>query len=250
MLLLLSTLALGNGLTTHVTISEMAIPNLPDGELAYLLGDPDLWFYLQNGTQFPDGGYAMGEAYSETSHWEPFQDLYLDWIKQTYAGDYGSEEARRHVAYCFGLSSHGMGDQIFDSLYMERAYAYDAESDWADVSMDQATDVAIGAATGGQQTLEPWVPTEVFVPLMAEAGVVVDAEKLELGQILTSVAITFGREAGSRPDQRELYQAQFPWSYDHILDESVDGSPIWEATVVARYWQVRWHVWHDRGSEV
>ena len=248
MLLLLPVAAFANGLTTHVTISQDALPSLPEGDLAELLRDPELWFYLQNGTQFPDGGYAMGEAYSETAHWEPFQDLYFDWIKATYAGNYSSIEARQHIAYLFGLSSHGMGDQVFDSLYMQRAYVYDAASDWDNTSMDQATDVAIGAATGGQQTLEPYVPTDVFVPLMAEAGVTVDAETLEDGQFLTAVAITFGREAGSRPDQQELYRAQFPWAYDHMMDEGVDGAPYWESMVVARYWQVRWALLHDETS--
>ena len=154
MLLLLS-LAHANGLTSHVTISEWAAGQLPAGELADILGDPNLWPYLQNGTQFPDGGYPLGEAYSETAHWEPFQDRYLAWIADTYAGDFTSTEARQHVAFLFGMQSHGMGDQVFDSLYMQRAYQFDAESDWGATSMDEATDVALSAATGGQQTLDP-----------------------------------------------------------------------------------------------
>ena len=199
MLLLLS-LAHANGLTSHVTISEWAAGQLPAGELADILGDPNLWPYLQNGTQFPDGGYPLGEAYSETAHWEPFQDRYLAWIADTYAGDFTSTEARQHVAFLFGMQSHGMGDQVFDSLYMQRAYQFDAESDWGATSMDEATDVALSAATGGQQTLDPWVPTDILVPLMADAGVEVSASTLESGQLLTAIAITYVREAGKSAD--------------------------------------------------
>ncbi len=241
MLLMLS-LAHANGLTSHVTISEWAVPQLPEGELADILGDPELWPWLQNGTQFPDGGYPLGEAYAETAHWEPFQDLYLHWIAETYAGDYSSLEARQHIAFLFGMQSHGMGDQVFDSLYMQRAYVQDAESDWEGSSMDEATDVALAAATGGQETLDPFVPTDVIVPLMAEAGVEVSASTLESGQLLTAVAITYVREAGKDPATLKEYTDAFPWATTHMMGRETPGAPAWEADVVARYWQSRWGI--------
>lgn len=232
--------ALANGLTSHVTISEYAIEHVPDGELEAIVGDPDLWLQLQNGTQFPDGGYPLGEAYAETAHWEPFQDRYLDWIRATYDEDYSSTEARQHVAFLMGLASHGMGDQVFDSLYMQRAYVYDAESDWENTSMDTATDVGLAAQTGGQDTVDAWADWATMVSLMADAGVDVDADTLQQGQALTQIAITFGRTAGADPEQQAIYEAQFPWAYAHILDDEVHGSPPWEAKAVAMYWQVRW----------
>lgn len=239
-MLLLFPLAFANGLTSHVTISEWAVPLLPEGELADILQDPELWPWLQNGTQFPDGGYPLGEAYSETAHWEPFQELYLQWIVRTYAGDYGSREARQHIAYLFGMMSHGMADQVFDSLYMQRAYVYDAESDWEATSMDEATDVALAAATGGQETLDPFVPTDVMVPLMSAAGVEVSADTLENGQLLTAVAITYVREAAKNEDTLADYEADYPWATAHMMGREVHGAPAWEADVVARYWQSRW----------
>lgn len=241
--------ALANGLTTHVTISEYALQHVADEALAELLTDPDLWLQLQNGTQFPDGGYPLGHAYAETAHWEPFQDRYLAWIAATYGGDYGSAEARQHVAFLMGLGSHGMADQVFDSLYMQRAYVYDADSDWENTSMDTATDVAIAERTGGQQTVDAWADWDTMVTLMAEAGVEVDSDTLQEGQALTQLAITFGRTAGGITAQTELYRAQFPWAYEHILDEAVDGSPPWEARAVAAYWNVRWARLHGEVAD-
>jgi hypothetical protein len=249
MLILLAT-ASANGLTSHVTISEMALPLLPEGELADILRDPELWPWLQNGTQFPDGGYPLGEAYAETAHWEPFHDRYLAWIAATYAGDYRSAEARQHIAWLFGMQSHGMGDQIFDSLYMQRAYTYDAESDWDGASMDEATDVALAAETGGQETLEPFVPTDVLVPLMAEAGVDVSADTLQSGQTLTAFAISYVREAGKDPAKVAEYADAFPWACAHMMGRGTPGAPAWEADVVARYWQSRWGLLSGEPSEV
>ncbi len=239
-MLLAAAAALANGLTSHVTISEHALAYLPEGELLDILADPALWPYLRNGTQFPDGGYAMGEAYSETSHWEPFQDLYLAWIQEEFAGDWSSDEARQHIAYLMGLGSHGMGDQVFDSLYMQRAYVYDADSDWENVSMDHATDVALAAETGGYPIIDPIIFPDPFIALMAVAGVEVDEEILESGQNLTMVATAAVAAEAASAAHRADWRETFPWAYDHMLDESVHGCPEWEARVVAEYWQVRW----------
>ena len=239
-MLLAAAAALANGLTSHVTVSERALIYLPEGQLKEILADPALWPYLRNGTQFPDGGYALGEAYSETAHWEPFQDLYLAWIQEEFAGDWSSVEAREHIAYLMGLSSHGMGGQIFDSLYMQRAYVYDADSDWENVSMDHATDVALAAETGGYPIIDQVIFPDPFIDLMAVAGVEVDEETLESGQNLTMVAVAAVAAEGTSESHRAEWRDAFPWAYDHMFDESVDGCPEWEARVVAEYWQVRW----------
>lgn len=243
-MLFLAATALANGLTSHVYVSERAITYLPDGELRDLVADPALWPYLRNGTQFPDGGYAMGEAYSETAHWEPFQNLYLGWIQDTYGPDFASDEARQHIAYWLGLSSHGMADQVFDSLYMQRAYVYDAESDWSNTSMDHSTDVALAAATGGYPLMDAILFPDPFVALMADAGVEVDEDTLETGQNLTMVAVAAVGGEGASAEHRAEHEAAYPWAYAHMMDETVDGCPEWEARVVAEYWQARWAQLH------
>ena len=61
-----------------------------------------------------------------------------------------------------GMASHGMADQSFDSMYMSRAWVYDADQDW-EKSMDEATDVVFVAQTYGQSVDELWVPEDLFV---------------------------------------------------------------------------------------
>ena len=113
------------------------------------MNDPLLIDPLIGGTIFPDGGYAAGHPYGETAHWEPFQHRYLAWIRDQYAPPWSSE-ARRHIAFLLGLSSHGMADQYFDSLYLERAEVYDVASDWQTSSVDEATDVLFVSKVGSQ----------------------------------------------------------------------------------------------------
>ena len=113
-LLLLSGTALANGQTTHLWITETARTHLPAGELADLLtGQSDV---LRVGTMFPDGGYAIGHGYGEVAHWEPFQGLLRDWILDNFDDPTGTDAAP-YVAFYLGLASHGMADQVFDSMY-------------------------------------------------------------------------------------------------------------------------------------
>ena len=113
--------ALANGQTTHIWITEAALSALPDGELKELLARPELRDPLINGAMFPDGGYAVGDDYGELAHWEPFQQSYLQWIRDTYAAPYTEGEAADHVAFFMGMASHGMADEVFDSLFRAAA---------------------------------------------------------------------------------------------------------------------------------
>ena len=89
--------ALANGQTSHVWITEQAVPLVTDPELAELLTRDDLRVALVSGTMFPDGGYAVDHPYGEEAHWEPFQTAYLEWIRDTYGGPPWSDDAARHI---------------------------------------------------------------------------------------------------------------------------------------------------------
>ena len=118
--------ALANGQTTHMWISHEALEVLPEGDLKSFLEKPEHVAALENGTMFPDGGYAVGHPYGETAHWEPFQGLYRDWILDNFDGPL-DPQAGEYVAFYLGMASHGMADQVFDALYMERSKQKDAE---------------------------------------------------------------------------------------------------------------------------
>lgn len=225
--------ALANGLTSHQWITLQAVERLPVGELRDLLESEDGRPALLNGALFPDGGYAVGDGYGEMAHWEPFQMAYLEWIRENDAAD-------AYKAFLFGLTSHGMADQTFDAMFMERSKVYDADAGWAEGrSMDEATDVALAAAVGPGEVPPVWFP-EVFPVLFAAQGHDVDEATLTQGTSLAGVAIRSVGVWSQIPETVAGYDAQFPWADAHIVDPEVRCSPVCEADMVAAYWQVVW----------
>lgn len=235
---LLGAAALANGQTSHVQITLHALDHLPPGELRDLLTRDDLRDALVNGAMFPDGGYAVGHPYGESAHWEPLQGPYRDWIAQTYERPY-TDEGALHVAFLMGMASHGMGDQVYDALFMERAKQEDAASDWSR-SMDEATDVAYAAIAGTIVAPPRWVPTDALVPLFLDPnGIEVDADTLLDGQGLLAIALAYVAAASQDPARVAEYETWFPWATTH-QDAGVPGDPACEAAVVAAYWQALW----------
>lgn len=240
--LLLAPVASANGQTAHLWITETALQHLPEGELKELLTREDLRASLRNGTMFPDGGYPLGDDYAEIAHWERFQGIYLDWIRETYAPPW-EDEAARHIAFLLGMASHGMADQVHDALYLEEAKVQDASSDWATYSIDEATDVVLASEAGAQEAPEDVVPYERMVELYATYGYTVSRETLEDGQSLLRLALIAVGLMGEDAGAVEMYRGRFPWGTAHLFDDE-RGNPPSEAEVVAVYWQVLWKRLH------
>lgn len=230
--------ALANGQTSHQHITVDAVPMLPPGELADLLARDDVRDAFLNGAMFPDGGYAVGDDYGEMAHWEPLQDLYLQWILQNHPAPFDDAGAK-HVAFYLGMLSHGMADQLYDATYMERSRAWDPAESWAQYSMDEATDVAYAAIRGEGVVPERWWPRELL-PLFEARGHVVDEDTVDQGQQLLGLAIRYVGASAQYEETVANYTAQFPWACTHQVDADVVGNPPHEAEVVAAYWQVAW----------
>lgn len=242
--------AAANGNNTHTWITLRAVEHLPDGSLKSMLMDPAYQVMLLNGAMFPDGGYVIEDDYGELAHWEPFQAAYRDWIARTYDKPYYHGEAGEHVAFLFGMLSHGMADQVFDSQFMAIARVYDAEN-WSDTlldSFDTATDVMLVADTGQDLEFEPWVPADVIAQVFADdLGYTIDAGALITAQdLLHRVVLSYPRETGlGNPERVAEYRAQYPWASEYLMDPYVQGSPPCEAVAVAAYWQSVWFQLHD-----
>ena len=112
-LLLAPSFASANGNVSHQWVTQAAAEQTPaEGSLRDLVGDEALREILHTGTMYPDWGYTPGASTEEreageSSHWEPVQDGYRQWIMENYAPPW-SDEARQHLAFYLGLSSHGM----------------------------------------------------------------------------------------------------------------------------------------------
>ena len=240
--LLLPTAALANGQTTHVWITEQALEVMSDGELSALLSRPELRPWVLSGAMFPDGGYAVSHAYGEAAHWEPFQQAYLAWIRDSFAPDYASEEAAPHVAFLMGLVSHGIADEVFDSRFMELSRVHDPG--WQDednAGLDTASDVLLAYAVGGIDPPEEAVPYEVLAGIFVdELGIDVDAGTLESGQSLLFTALAYVEWARTTDERVTYFGDLYPFTRDHIVDPAVHGSPPQEAIAVAACWQATW----------
>jgi len=240
--LLVPRAALANGQTTHVWITLQAIERLEPGPVLDLLGRSDMRDPLVNGAMFPDGGYAVGDDYGEAAHWEPFQQAYLQWIRAAYDPPYDEGEAAGHVAFLMGMGSHGMADEVFDSLFMERSRLYDPA--WGDediASLDTASDVLLAHQVGGVAPAESWLPAEILAGVFRDAlQYEVSAQTLENGQELLYVALGVVDALAVEDERLATFGAGYPWTEQHLLNEAMPGSPLHEASVVAAYWEDLW----------
>lgn len=245
LLALLATLAPAsahaNGQSTHLWITEHAVTHVPEGALAEFLAREELRKMLKNGTMFPDGGYPLDDPYAEIAHWEPFQGAYMNWIGATYELPL-SDEGSEHLAFLLGMGSHGMADQVFDSLYGERVTAYDG----AFGDFDTASDLIMMSNREPMMAPGDWVPYEVFDSLYDGVGYDVDPARMMQGQNLLRIAVNSVAVFSQMPDKVAEAAVPYPWGSQHLLDPDVPGAPPCEAEVIARYWRVLWAVAHGQ----
>lgn len=243
--------ALANGNHTHLGISLAAIDLLPDGELKTLLQDPTLRQMLLNGSCFPDGGYAIGDGYGETAHWEPYQRAYLAQIQKHYPDLTKMQEGRERVAFLFGMFSHGMADQVYDALFMDSAKVFDAKN-WADTlltSFDTSTDVMWVVKRGPSPIPELWVPFDDVMATYVNIGQAATQETVQGGQeLVTSIVLGYPAMAAEDPQKVAEGAARYPWADAHLTSAETAGSPPCEAKVVAAYWQMLWETIHGKND--
>ncbi|MGB1701248.1 MAG: Ig-like domain-containing protein, partial [Nannocystaceae bacterium] len=227
---------------------QQALADLPEGELDTFLADPTLTLMLLNGSMYPDGGYGPvdhpnAHEAAESSHWEPYQNAYREWIMATYSQPW-SAEAKEHIAFYLGMSAHGMGDQVFDSMFMQRSVAFDA-SPLDD--FDQFMDYILVDRTGESDVPDHWVPDEQLLTIYESIGLAYTTQAILDGQAILRAAISLINAAAAVPDNITNAEALYPWASSNLLEVSAEGSPPVEAAVIRRYWQVNWDLLHDRG---
>jgi hypothetical protein len=245
-LLALPATASANGITAHAHISDLAVDSLPPGELRDFLSDPELLQALRSGSVFPDSGYAAGHAYGEITHWEPFTNAYLEWIVANHPPPWTTLEDRQRVAFLLGAMSHGMADQVYDSLFMHKIEQYDGELGDFD------------------RRAEMWLVTE-HDPMISPLEVVIFEDELpgilRMSSGEDSVPGDFTRGMGlvqtairaipllARTEYAPAWEA-LPWGASHYYEPyepglgGEGGSLPHLGWVIGRYWQVVWERLH------
>lgn len=238
------TRALGNGIVSHTKISELALGSLPAGELRSLLEAHGVEY--RAGSMFPDSGYAADDPYGEIAHWEPFTQSYIEWIQAHYEAPYESPEAQEHIAFLMGQASHGMADQVFDSLFVPRTRKFDGDDD----DLDTYAESWLVVEHPPERLMMGHLPAgmrDVFVESAYPRSVdhVPSEETLERGR--DRVMMGYNAIFAFFPLLYEEYWSALPWSATHYYEaDHIPGSLPHVATFVAAYWQVLWERLHDR----
>lgn len=229
--------ARANGITAHAHMSDLAVEELPPGALRDLLSDPDVRQALRSGSVFPDSGYAADDAYGEMAHWEPFTDAYLRWIIEQHPPPWTELEDRRRVAFLLGAMSHGLADQVFDSLFMHKTVQYDGSSDDLDTACEA---FLVIEHSPGISPLEVFLPgAEVQEVFATRLGYDTPVDTYERGMRIVRTGIAAIPILAD--SQYEMYWSQIPWTASHYYEgTSEPGSLQHVAMFIARYWQVVW----------
>lgn len=224
--LLVSSAASATGMHGHIWSSQCALETLPDGRLRSLLDGQRL--RLDNGSFFPDSGYAAKHEYGETAHWEQFVDGYIQWLRAKHADP--ARDAPQHVAFLMGAASHGLVDQTFDILFMDRVREVDGPTDDLDTSMDIFLNV--------ERKYVPdfaYDPNDLVDVFAKHVGLTVPPAEIKEGMDLARVGMGFVAEIlWKDADKRG---ATYPWARAHYQDLRAPGSYPWGAAGVARYWE-------------
>lgn len=235
---------LANGIVSHTRISELALGKLPAGELRSLLEEHGTEF--RAGSLFPDSGYAAGDPYGEIAHWEPFTQSYIEWIQGRFEAPYDSREAQSHIAFLLGQASHGMADQIFDSLFAPRTRKHDG----GDENLDTYAESWLVVEHPPERLSSGYMPPgirSVFEDSAYTGSVDHVPREEALRQGLVQVMRGYGLVFEFFPLAYEEYWSALPWSATHYFQaDEVPGSLPHIATIVAAYWQVLWERLHDR----
>ncbi len=249
--------AAAHGIWGHVHVTGWAVENLPDGELRTFLSDPEVFNALLFGAAFTDSGYwpqggelaAKAHAYGEHTHWEPFIEDFVQWLADNDPPPWTSLESKKRVAFLMGCASHGLQDEIFDSLFL---YQADENDGAGQGEADPGTDGFLALDGHLRFVPEPWYPVDTLLELYAMAGLDTTADVMAQSvDIMTFLYVNgeLGREI-ARTNGHE-YLDVIPWTAAHYMDPDIPGALRAEIFPTARYLEALWARLHgDYGSDV
>ena len=244
--LLLSGSASAHGIHAHIHVTGWAIEALPDGELKAFFDEPEVMNAALFGAAFTDSGYwplsgEMGEiarAYSEHTHWEPFIQDVVGWIRANDPPPWTTLESKKRAAFFMGCAAHGMQDELFDSLFLHQVHRHDGgDQDGADPASDGFL------ILDGHLRFHP----EPFIP-MATLLTLYETLDVEVSETVIDAAVDkmmgvyvnddFGPELAKAIGEESL--EELPWTYDHYMDESIPGSLRSEIAPTMGYIEAIW----------
>ncbi len=245
--LLLPLPADAHGLWGHVHVTGWAVENMPDDELRQFLLEPEVFNALIFGATFTDTGYSVDDpasrAYSEHTHWEPFVEDYIQWIRENDPPPWTSSESKRRVAFLLGCASHGMQDEIFDSTFLHQAEEHDG------VGQD-ATDPASDGFLALDQHLRFFPKEDIPLDTLLQLYEVLDQEiteeviDLAVGRV-TGFYVNDTVGPGIASQIGKQYEEQLPWMRQNYLNSEIPGSLRSEIFPTMAYQRAVWDRLHE-----
>ncbi|MEZ4269074.1 MAG: hypothetical protein R3F39_22190 [Myxococcota bacterium] len=250
---LAATPARAHGIQGHMHVTGWALENQPAGELRDFFDDPEVMDAALFGAAFTDSGYwpqagaikDRARAYSEHTHWEPFIEDFIQWIRANDPPPWTSLSSRKRVAFLMGCASHGQQDEIFDSLFLFQVNAHDKHEQ---ESADPGTDGFLALDEHLRFLPPTWMPLETLLELYKVVGDDITAEVVEssvgllelfyLGEQALEIATSLGHQ----------YKDVIPWTRDHYLDPDIPGSLLSEIPPTLAYQQAIWQRLHGELS--
>lgn len=246
--LLLPLPASAHGLWGHIHVTGWAVENMPDDELREFLLDPEVFNALVFGAAFTDTGYSRdvegSRAYSEHTHWEPFIEDYVEWMRVNDPPPWTTSESKRRVGFLLGCASHGLQDEIFDSLFLHHAEENDG------VGQDETDPSTDGfLALDGRLRFFPIqdIPMELLLQLYADVDPAITEDVIQ-GSVDLVMNFYINEELGVAVAEEigGQYEDEVPWIRAHYLDADLPGSLRSEIYPTVAYQQLLWERLHAR----
>ena len=250
---LTSGVGLACGIATHAWVSKVAMTKV-DGELAVLLNK--YRDYVYNGSYFPDSGFSdwtCNASYGETAHWPQFQNIYVDFIKETCRQTNGKisleGDCGALIAFFMGAVSHGLTDQWHDAHFLTKMVelGYFANEEDAQTVTDRGLDAtAINNPVFG---IMDDVPEPDAKPRLDHITTIMNRALQDLNRPLTDLeTIRCATELMSLARMLEPFWAYYSepkyllevprWAFDNRL--SAAGGIYDNASYVASNWKEFW----------
>lgn len=237
-----------HGLWGHIHVTGWAVENMPDDELRAFLMEPEVFNALVFGATFTDTGYAVQEsasrAYSEHTHWEPFIQDYVEWIRVNDPPPWTTIESKKRVAFLLGCASHGLQDELFDSLFLYQVEEHDGGAGQDEA--DPGTDGFLALDDRLRFVPEVDMPLETLLELYAGLDEEITEEVIdEAVTLVTAVYINDTLGPVVAEQLGDQYDDVIPWTREHYLDADLPGSLRAEIYPTMRYQQAIWERLHD-----
>ena len=243
--------ASAHGIWGHIHVTGWAMENLPAGELRDFLSEPEVFNAALFGAAYTDSGYwpqggdlaTKSRPYSEHTHWEPFIQDFVVWIRDNDPPPWDSLESRQRIGFLMGCGSHGLQDEIFDSLFLFQVGEHDAGGQ---EEADPGTDGFMGIDGHIRFVPEPWMPMETLLELYKTLDAAVTEDVIQ--DSVDIMTFFYVNEAGIEVAEAlgEEYEDVIPWTHDHYLNPEIPGSLVAEISPTMGYMQAMFDRLHGR----